>query len=298
MEKWGSRMVKRFKSYKIALVLVFSFVGLFACKELPPPEVPKQESGRFSHIPKPLSPAPPATSEVPPSTEEASAATVEEQTPATEESSFTTPEEGMPTEVFGETTAEETIGENVVYAKKGAVLFDSKGARRKVVTSLKPGEKLTILSEEEGSEWVEAASGDKKGFVRRSQVCASTLCIEKLRAGVVPVYRESSNVLTPQIQVQVSNLTGAHVRVLRMNAKFYYKGNYIGEDEAYVAAEVIGIKGMDNGDSTSVYFRPYFSLPLDAVISVENPVKVELLCAVEGNKFFPCGELSIDDMLY
>lgn len=283
-----------------AILVVFCFFMLVfsACKELPPPEVPKQEGGRFSHIPVPLSPALPATVETVTSTEEVNVATGE-GTPAIEETDVSTAEEGVPTGVFGETTAEEGLEENVVYAKSGAFLIDSKGRKRKVLDSIKAGEKLQVISEgEEDEEWYEVEFEGKRGFVKKSQVCSSALCIEKLRCGVVPVYRESRNVLTPQIQVQFSNLTGAPISVLRVNAKFYYKGNYIGEDEAYVAAEVIGIKGLNNGDSTSVYFRPYYELPLDTVLTPENPVKVELLCALESRKFIPCGELSIDDMLY
>lgn len=282
------------------------FVLLFsACKELPPPEVPKQDGGRFSHIPVPLSPAPIATVETVTVTEEAITSTEEvsvataEGTPAIEETVVSTPEGEASTRVFEETTAEEALEENVVYAKSGAFLVDSKGRKRKVLDFVKAGEKLKVISEGEGDEeWYEVEFEGKKGFVKKAQVCSSTLCIEKLRCGVVPVYRESRSVLTPQIQVQFSNLTGVPISVLRVNAKFYYKGNYIGEDEAYVAAEVIGIKGLNNGDSTSVYFRPYYELPLDAVLTPENPIKVELLCALESRKFIPCGELSIDDMLY
>jgi uncharacterized protein YgiM (DUF1202 family) len=290
-----------------AILVVFCFFVLVfsACKELPPPEVPRQDGGRFSHIPVPLSPAPIASVETVTTTEEAVTSTEEvsvataEGTPAIEETAVSTPEGEVPTGVFGETTAEEALEENVVYAKSGAFLVDSKGRKRKVLDFVKAGEKLKVISEGEGNEeWYEVEFEGKKGFVKKAQVCSSTLCIEKLRCGVVPVYRESRSVLTPQIQVQFSNLTGAPISVLRVNAKFYYKGNYIGEDEAYVAAEVIGIKGLNNGDSTSVYFRPYYELPLDAVLTPENPIKVELLCAVEGRTFVPCGELSIDDMLY
>lgn len=291
-------MIKFAKSSKKIFVITFLFFGFFACKELPPPKIPKESGERFSHIPMPLSPAPPATTEPTVSTEEMSVTVIQEETPVTEESAISSAEEETPTEVFGETTEETTVEEKVVYAKMGASLFDSKGARRKAIAVLKPGEKLVVTDEGGEGAWIEIKFGEKRGFIRREQVCASALCVEKQRAGVVPVYRESRDVLTPQIKVVVSNLTGIPISIFRMNAKFYYKGNYIGEDEAYVAAEVIGVKGLNNGDSAAVYFRPYFELPLDAVISPDNPVKVEMLCAVESETFVSCGEIVIDDMLY
>lgn len=279
-----------------------------ACKELPNLKLPGKDEHRDEF----------STNRLPPATNPdngGDVSTAEASIP-TAESDITTQEDVATAEVtvfglnpFGVATSEqwggtpeETIevpSQTVVYAKIRTPLLVKEKNKFTVAQSINPGTPLIMLEQYYATkEFLLIHTGKQKGYVKQSTVCLSRICIEPLRRGTVELYVQSKDIIVPQLQIKVTNLFDNPIQNLKIIARFYYKGEFIGEDEGFVAADIIGIKALPAGKYNILFFRPYYELPVGESISPENPVDVELLCALEGFTYEPCGKFKIEQDAY
>ena len=266
--------------------LIAISLAAVACKELPkkPISKPVQDVPKFTGTAHAqIKPATTSTSETSLSTSETSGST-EEWGASTEETSVASMAEATPESLY--LVRPIKFYTTLDPLKMGGML--TKTNKILVKPSNKTTEEYWLVS-------IEA----REVYVHRDDVCGDMVCIMPLRRGVVNVFFNADNIRSPQIQLKVTNLKIRPIEDLRLSAKFYYKGEPVGEDQAYIAADTQGFDPLKPDQSKTVYMRaPGFNMPKKDVLSPDNPVKIELFCALESFVYNPCGEFYIDRMYY
>ena len=292
--------MNRFITIAVAINLAIALILSAACKRLPegqlnPARNKSNDQSQTQIVTQPADTVAtePVTSEAPGVIGYAVVASTGELTMSTEEWGVSTEEGSVSTEEGIIVTKE------MVYVRYEADIHREPNFQSRKLESLKVGTGLILLPDTPATaEWLLVNSGRVQGYINSRLVCSNQFCISKKRSGIAYIFIRSKEMRVPQIQLEVNNIYPQQIRDLRLEARFFYHGEMIGENEDYVAAETLGIPPLLPQRSKVVYLRPYFNMPKAEVLSPENSVEVELFCAMESFNYVPCGKFKIDQMLY